>query len=137
MPDNLASILESTEPTLLTTGWGRTEGPLWHAAGYVTFVDLAGSRLLRWNPDGQVTVVRENTGEGNGCTLDRQGRLIMCEGADHRRITRMDADGTVTPIAERWQGKRFNKPNVVVCRSDGSIYLTDTGLRLPPDQKKK
>ena len=44
MPENLSSILDSTEPTLLTTGWGRTEGPLWHAAGYVTFVDLAGSR---------------------------------------------------------------------------------------------
>ena len=104
MPENLSSILESTEPTLLTTGWGRTEGPLWHAEGYVTFVDLAGSRLLRWEPNGSVTVVRENTGEGNGCTLDRQGRLIMCEGADHRRITRMEADGTVTTIAERWQG---------------------------------
>ena len=92
MPENLSSLLVSTEPTLLTTGWGRTEGPVWHAAGYVTFVDLAGSRLLRWDPNGQVTVVREHTGEGNGCTLDRQGRLIMCEGADHRRITRMDAD---------------------------------------------
>ena len=66
--------------------------------------------------------MRENTGEGNGCTLDRQERLIMCESADHRRITRMDADGSVTTIAERWQGKRLNKPNDVVCRSDGSIF---------------
>jgi gluconolactonase len=101
MPENLANIFVSSEPILLTTGWGRTEGPLWHADGYVTFVDLEGSRLLRWDPNGSVTVVRENTGEGNGCTLDRQGRLIMCEGADHRRITRMEADGTVTAIAER------------------------------------
>jgi gluconolactonase len=136
MPDTLSNILESTEPTRLATGWGRTEGPLWHAEGYVTFVDLEGSRLLRWDPDGQVTVVREHTGEGNGCTLDRQGRLIMCEGADHRRITRMDTDGTVTPIAERWQGKRFNKPNDVVCRSDGSIFFTDPELRLPPEQRE-
>src|SRR5712691_1984630 len=74
MPANLSTLLESTEPTLLTTGWRRTESPLWHAGGYVTFVDLAGSRLLRWDPTGQVTVVREQTGEGNGCTLDRQGR---------------------------------------------------------------
>src|SRR4030095_9913108 len=129
MPENLSSILDSTEPTLLTTGWGRTEGPLWHAAGYVALVDLAGSRLLRWDTSGQVRVVRERTGERNGCTLDRQGRLIMCEGADHRCITRMDADGTVTTIAERWQGKRFNKPNDVVCRSDGSIFFTDPELR--------
>ena len=80
--------------------------------------------------------MRENTGEGNGCTLDRQGRLIMCEGADHRRITRMTADGTVTAIAERWQGKRFNKPNDVVCRSDGSIFFTDPGLRVPAELRE-
>ena len=95
MAENLSDIFESTEPTLLTAGWGRAEGPLWHAEGYVTFVDLEGNRLLRWEPNGRVTVLRENTGEGNGCTLDRQGGLIMCEGADHRRITRM---------AARWHG---------------------------------
>ena len=131
MAESLSDIFVFTEPTLLTSGWGRAEGPLWHAQGYVTFVDLEGNRLLRWEPNGSVTVVRENTGEGNGCTLDRQGRLIMCEGADHRRITRMDEDGSVTAIAERWQGKRFNKPNDVVCRSDGSIYFTDLGSSLP------
>src|SRR2546422_9202026 len=114
MPENLSNVLDSTEPTLLTTGWGRTEGPLWHAEGFVTFVDLAGSRLLRWDPHGQVTVVREQTGEGNGCTLDRQGRLIMCEGADHRRITRMDAAGTGTTLRERWDRKRRNKTINVV-----------------------
>ena len=136
MSENLSSILDATEPTLLTTGWGRTEGPLWHAGGYVTFVDLEGSRLLRWDPNGVVTVVREHTGEGNGCTLDRRGRLVMCEGADHRRMTRMDVDGTITTLAERWQGKRFNKPNDVVCRSDGSIFFTDPELRLPPEQRE-
>ena len=136
MPESLSDIFESTEPSLLTTGWGRAEGPLWHPQGCVTFVDMEGSRLLRWEPNGSVTVVRENTGEGNGCTLDRQGDLIMCEGADHRRITRMDKDGTVTTIAERWQGKRFNKPNDVVCRSDGSIFFTDPGLRVPAELRE-
>lgn len=132
MPDDLSQILESTEVTVLADGLGNTEGPLWHKDGYVTFVDMTGSRLLRWDSDGGVAVVRENTGEGNGCTLDRHGRLLMCEGAGHRRITRMDADGTVTPIAERWQGKRFHKPNDVISRSDGTVYFTDPGLRLDP-----
>lgn len=136
MAENLSNIVESIEPTLLTTGWGRAEGPLWHPEGYVTFVDMEGSRLLRWEPNGSVKVVRENTGEGNGCTLDRQGRLVMCEAADRRRITRMEADGTVTTIAERWQGKRFNKPNDVVCRSDGSIFFTDPGLRVPVELRE-
>jgi sugar lactone lactonase YvrE len=53
MPEHLSSILDSTEPTLRTTGWGRTEGPLWHAAGSVTCVDGAGSRLRRWDTSGQ------------------------------------------------------------------------------------
>ena len=136
MAEDLSDIFVFTEPTLLTTGWGRAEGPLWHPEGYVTFVDLEGNRLLRWDANGSVTIVRENTGEGNGCTLDRQGRLIMCEGADHRRVTRMEADGTVTAIAERWQGKRFNKPNDVVCRSDGSIFFTDPGLRVPAELRE-
>jgi gluconolactonase len=60
----------------------------------------------------------------------------MCEGADHRRMTRMDAAGTVTTIAERWQGKRFNTPNDLVCRADGSIFFTDPALRLPPAQRE-
>lgn len=136
MADDLSGIVESV-PTMLATGLGRTEGPVWHSGGYLTFVDLEQSRLLRWDSSGNVTVVRENTGEGNGCTLDRQGRLVMCEGADHRRITRMVANSSITTIAERWQGKRLNKPNDVVCRrSDGSIYFTDPELRLPRELRE-
>ena len=132
LPEHRSTDLDATEPPLLITGWGRTEGPLWHAEGSVPCVDLAGSRLLCWDPHGQVTVVREQTGEGNGCTLDRQGRLLMGEGADHRQRTRRDAAGTVTTLAERWHGKRFNTPKDVVCRSDGSLFFTDPELRLPP-----
>ena len=135
MPDDLSQLLESTEPTLLAAGLGRTEGPLWHSGGYLTFVDLGGSRLLRWDPDGGVTVIRENTGEGNGCTLDRQGRLLMCEGAN-RRVTRTAADGSITAIAERWQGNRLNRPNDVICRSDGTIYFTDPAGRVPPEDRE-
>jgi gluconolactonase len=135
MTDGLAAILESTEPILLATDLGATEGPLWHPAGFLTFVDLRGSRLLRWDASTGVRVVREQTGEGNGCTLDRQGRLIMCEGG-HRRVTRMEPDGTITTLADRWQGKRLNKPNDVVCRSDGSLFFTDPELRVPPAERE-
>ena len=136
MPEGLTDILESGEHTLLASGLGRTEGPLWHKDGYLTFVDLGGSRLLRWDTNGTVSTVRENTGEGNGCTFDRQGRLLMCEGADHRRVTIMDSSGSVTTIAERWEGKRFHKPNDVICRSDGTIYFSDPHLRLPLEQRE-
>ena len=136
MPEDLSGILESTEHTLLAIGLGATEGPLWHPGGYLTFVDLRGSRLLRWDPESGISVIRENTGEGNGCTLDQHGHLIMCEGADHRRITRMGAYGAITTIADRWRGKRFNKPNDVICRSDGSIYFTDPSLRVPVEERE-
>lgn len=131
MVGDLSGILESPEPKRLATRLVGTEGPLWHPAGYVTFVARRRSELLRWDTSGQVTLVRENTGEGNGCTLDRKGRLVMCEGADHRRITAMGADGTIVTLADRWQGKRINKPNdVVLRRRDGSLYFTDPNLRL-------
>lgn len=136
MPDGLSAILESPEHTLLANVGGNTEGPLWHPGGYLTFVSLTESRLYRWDEASGVSVLREDTGEGNGCAFDRQGRLLMCEGAGHRRVTRMEADGTVTPIAERWQGQRFHKPNDVVCRSDGSIYFTDPSLRLEPELRE-
>lgn len=133
---DLSEIMETMEPTVLASGYGRTEGPLWHPGGYATFVDLENSRLLRWDTNGEVSVVREGTGEGNGCTFDRNGNLIMCEGADHRRVTRMDAGGNVTVVAERWDGKRFHKPNDVICRSDGTLYFTDPGLRLPAELRE-
>ena len=114
---------------------GNTEGPLWHPDGYLTFVSLTESRPCTAGTrptESSFVSLREGTGEGNGCTFDRQGRLIMCEGAGHRRITRMDPDGTVSPIAERWQGKRLHKPNDVVTRSDhGSIYFTDPEIAAP------
>lgn len=132
MPDNLSHLLAETDLTLLDGALARTEGPLWHPAGYLTFVDLEREQLLKWEPQsGATTVLRENTGEGNGCTLDRQGNLLMCEGADHRCVTRMDAAGSITTIADRWDGKRFNKPNDIICRRDGVIYFTDPHLRFP------
>ena len=141
MAHDLSALLAESELTLLDGTLERTEGPLWHPAGYLTFVDLERQQLLRWQPETGVTsVIRENTGEGNGCTLDRQsnrrGNLLMCEGADHRRLTSMDAAGNVATIADRWDGKRFNKPNDVICRRDGVIYFTDPHLRFPEELRE-
>ena len=136
MAEATSGTVESSEPTLLATGYGATEGPLWHSEGYVTFVDIPNGLLLRWDQGGDVKVLRENTGEGNGCSLDRQGRLIMCHGGDRPHISRMEPDGSISTIAERWQGKRLNRPNDIICRSDGTIYFTDPELRVPPEQRE-
>ena len=95
MPENLSSILDSTEPTLLTTGWGRTEGPLWHAAGSVTFVDVAGSRLLRWDTSGQVTC---------GAGTYRRGQRLYpgSPGAAHH--VRRGRSPAHHPHGRRWDG---------------------------------
>ena len=130
MADNLSAIVESTEAERLATGFVFTESPLWHPDGFYYFVDVRKSMFYRLTPGGKPEVLRENTGEGNGTTFDLEGRLIMCEG-DNRRVTRTGADGKIEVLCDRFEGKRLNRPNDVVCRSDGSIYFTDPGLRVP------
>ena len=85
MPDGLTGIIGSAEPIVVASG-GATEGPLWHPGGYLTYVRHRESMLMRLDPSAEARPVRHDTGEGNGCTLDRQGRLVMCEGAN-RQIT--------------------------------------------------
>ena len=135
MGGDLSDIVESSEAERLATGFGFTEGPLWHSDGYLLFVDLRSSRIHRITPGGEPGLMRENSGGANGLTSDLQGRLLMCE-ADNRRVTRMEPDGTVTLIAERWQGKLLNRPNDVVGHSNGSIYFTDPGGRVPPEERE-
>jgi gluconolactonase len=130
MTDALASILETKEAARLATGFVFTEGPLWHPDGFYYFVDVRSSVLYRIVPGRAPEVVREKTGGGNGTTFDLQGRLVICEG-ENRRVARMAADGRVEALVDRFEGKRLNRPNDVVCKSDGSIYFTDPGLRVP------
>ena len=134
MADDLSSILDG-QPERVATGFVFTEGPLWHPPGFLYFVDIRRSQLLRWVPGQQVDVAWENTDEGNGLTLDLQGRLIMCQ-AGQRRMIRWESDKTSTVLADRWRGKRFNRPNDVVGRSDGSIYFTDPAGRVPPEERE-
>jgi gluconolactonase len=130
MADNLSAVLDTSEAERLATGFVFTEGPLWHPDGFYYFVDVRKSMFYRLTPGGKPEVLRENTGEGNGTTFDLQGRLIMCEGGT-RRVTRTGADGKIEVLCDRYEVKRLNRPNDVVCRSDGSIYFTDPGLRVP------
>jgi gluconolactonase len=131
----LDDILETTEAERLATGFGFTEGPSWHPDGFYYFVDIRKSLLYRLRPGGTPEIVRRDTGEGNGTTFDLEGRLVMCEGGN-RRVTRMADDGSVAVLMDRYQGRRINRPNDVVCKSDGSIWFTDPGLRIPLAEKE-
>jgi gluconolactonase len=104
---------------------GPVEGPLWwKEGGYLLFSDIHNSRRLKYSPGQGVTVFKEPTNQANGLTRDLQGRLLACEHAS-RRITRQELDGSTTVIANSFQGRRLNRPNDVVVKSDGSIYFTD------------
>ncbi|HEU4367671.1 MAG TPA: SMP-30/gluconolactonase/LRE family protein [Methylomirabilota bacterium] len=135
MTDALATILESTPAERLATGFEFTEGPLWHPDGFYYFVDIRRSQLFRVTPGKPAERVRADTGEGNGTTFDLQGRLVICEGG-HRRVTRWSADGRSEVLVDRYEGKRLNRPNDVACRSDGSLWFTDPGLRVPLPQRE-
>ena len=130
MGDDLSKLLETTQAERLATGFLFTEGPLWHPDGFYYFVDIRRSNLHRITPGKPAELVRADTGEGNGTTFDLQGRLVICEGG-HRRVTRWSADGRSEILVDRYEGKRLNRPNDVVCKSDGSLWFTDPGLRVP------
>jgi gluconolactonase len=117
----------------LDTGFTFTEGPAWHPDGFWYFVDVRESKFYRIKPGAKAELLRENTGEGNGTTFDPEGRLIQCEGGN-RRVTRWPADGGFASsdvLMDRFDGKRLSRPNDVVCKSDGSLYFTNPGLRVP------
>jgi gluconolactonase len=113
----------------LYSGCRWAEGPVWfNDLGCLIWSDIPNQRMLRWSPDGlqsgSTSVFRTPSGFSNGNTRDRQGRLISCEHGN-RRVTRTEIDGSITVLADRYQGKRFNSPNDVVVKSDGSIWFTD------------
>ncbi len=110
----------------LWSGARWSEGPAWFAAGrYLVWSDIPNNRMLRWDEtDGSVSTFRQPADNSNGHTVDRQGRLVSCEHLT-RRVTHTNFDGSISVIADRVDGKRFNSPNDVVVKSDGSIWFTD------------
>jgi gluconolactonase len=126
----------------LAGGFQFTEGPVWHPDGFLLFSDPNANTIYRWTTDGQVTVFRTKSGYSgvdvgeyhqpgsNGLTLDREGRLVIDEHG-RRRVARLEANGVITVLADRYEGKRLNSPNDLVYKSDGALYFTDPPFGLP------
>ncbi len=136
----LDAIISTSEPIReIADGFGGplgpTEGPLWwKERGYLLFSDINASKRMKYTPGQGVTVFQEHTNGANGLTRDLQGRLLACE-HESRRVTRQERDGSITVIANSFQGRRLNRPNDVVVKSDGSIYFTDPwSSPLAPEQ---
>lgn len=118
-------VLGNAPVKRLATGFDWVEGPVWFGdAGCLLFSDIPNNRILRWTPGSGVSTYREPSNYANGHTRDRQGRLVSCEHG-LRRVTRTEWDGSVTVIADGWQGKRLNSPNDVVVARDGAIWFSD------------
>ncbi|WP_439400987.1 SMP-30/gluconolactonase/LRE family protein [Bradyrhizobium sp. DASA03068] len=131
----------------VATGFRWAEGPVYFAAGrYVLFSDIPNNRIMRFcEDDGHLSVYRQPSMNSNGNTIDREGRLITCEHSG-RRVTRTELDGSITIIADKYNGKRLNSPNDAVVTADGAIWFTDPaygiggfyeGIKADPEQDKK
>lgn len=118
----------------LWTGARWCEGPAWFAAGrYLVWSDIPNNRLMRWDDtDGSASVFRSPSNNTNGNTTDDEGRLVSCEHLT-RRVTRTEHDGSITVLADRFEGRRFNSPNDVVVCSDGTIWFTDPNYGIITD----
>ncbi len=130
----LADVLETATLEKVAGGFRFTEGPLWHPDGFFYFVDLPSNLLYRMVLGQKPEKVRDTQG-GNGTTFDMQGRLLNCEG-DAKRVSRLEPDGSVTTVAERFQGKRLSRPNDVICHSNGTIMFTDPDFRVPLQERE-
>jgi gluconolactonase len=118
----------------LATGFKWAEGPAWFGGGrYLVWSDIPNNRMMRYDEtDGSVSVFRQPSGNSNGNSVDRQGRLITCEHGG-RRVSRTEHDGTVVTLADSFEGKRLNSPNDAVVKSDGSIWFTDPSYGIDSD----
>ena len=139
--------------------FGSSEGPVWvrqGKSGYLLFSDIGANVVYKWTPEGTLSVYIEKSGYtgdmsvigfqgytfnngrlnfsnfgSNGIVLDPQGRLILCAQGD-RAIVRIEPDGKRTVLADRFEGKRLNRPNDLILKSDGAIYFTDPRQRNNP-----
>ncbi|HSF67699.1 MAG TPA: SMP-30/gluconolactonase/LRE family protein [Nitrospiraceae bacterium] len=116
----------------LIGGFGLLEGPVW-SSGYLLFSDMKSHVIYKWHPESGLSVFLKTgftKGGPNGLAFDKKGRLVICEHGN-RRVSRLETDGSLTVLAERYRGKRLNSPNDLVYRSDGLLYFTDPPYGLP------
>jgi gluconolactonase len=114
---------------------GPAEGPLWwHESGYLLFSDIHNNKRMKFEQGKGASLFLDGTNRANGLTRDLQGRLVACE-HDSRRVTRLELDGSLTVIANSFQGRQLNRPNDVVVKSDGAIYFTDPWTNPNPPQQ--
>jgi gluconolactonase len=117
---------------------GFVEGPVWVPAdgGYLVFSDIPNNELKKWSKAGGLATFRKPSNNANGNTLDLQGRLTTAEHSG-RRISVTDKDGAIQTVVDSFEGKKFNSPNDVVVKSDGTYWFTDPDYGLGKNPKEQ
>lgn len=134
--DRRSLVEENAKVTKLASGMAFTEGPVWIPSKKIlVFSDIPNSKLMKWSSADGLGEFRKSE-QANGNLLDLEGRLLSCQHAA-RNIIRTETDGTIHPIAEKYEGKRFNSPNDIAVRSDGSLWFTDPPWGLKATDKRE
>jgi len=115
-----------------------TEGPVWRArdGGYLVFSDIPANELKQWTAKNGLASFRQPSRNANGNTLDRAGQLVTCEHSG-RRVSVQENDGVLRTLVDRFDGRKFNSPNDVVVKSDGTVWFTDPPYGLPKGETKE
>lgn len=129
-----ACVIGSAHVERLWSGGRWCEGPAWIAPmRMLVWSDIPNNRMMKWDEEtAAVSIFRKPSENANGNTIDNEGRLVTCEHRT-RRVTRTEHDGSITVLADRFDGKRFNSPNDVVVKSDGSVWFTDPDYGIKHD----
>ncbi|MEC4819500.1 MAG: SMP-30/gluconolactonase/LRE family protein, partial [Scytonema sp. PMC 1069.18] len=128
-------LAPNTKLEKVAGGFQFIEGPVWLPQGFLLFSDIPANSIYKWVPNKKPEVFRRPSGNTNGNTLDREGRLISGEHSN-RRVSRTEKDGKIVTLASQYEGKRLNSPNDLVVRSDGSIYFTDPPYGIEKKQEE-
>jgi gluconolactonase len=121
----------------IATGFLQPEGPVWKDSLGLLFSDIRANVIYQWSPvDSSVKPYLQPSDSSNGLTFDHQGRLILTQ-MRRRRVARQEKDGTITPLASMFRGKKFNSPNDLIVKSTGSIFFTDPDFNIPYPYNKE
>ncbi|NJK74533.1 MAG: SMP-30/gluconolactonase/LRE family protein [Microcoleus sp. SU_5_6] len=134
--NSMQSILDDSAQLEKVAGdFQFIEGPAWHPDGFLLFSDIPANTIYKLAANGKAEIFRRPSGNANGNTFDKEGRLITAEHSTHR-LSRTEKDGKVVTLVDKYDGKRFNSPNDLAVKSDGSIYFTDPGYGVSKEQKQ-
>jgi len=122
--EELSVVAAEAKVEKLAGGFRFTEGPAADAEGNIFFTDIPNNRIHKWSLDGELSTFREDSGGSNGLYFDKDGNLLACEGGG-RRLVSIDAEGNMTVLADKYDGKRFNSLNDLWIDLKGGIYFTD------------